>query len=81
MYTWMENKKNEKKREFLEILIVPSSWGNSWQNTAMLVASPATGSVAKEAPMARPSVKLCNPSPTRMRNAKDGEAPSGSPWE
>ena len=43
--------------------IIPSSWGSSWHNTARAVAKPATLSPLNAAPIAKPSVRLCMPSP------------------
>lgn len=43
--------------------IIPSSWGSSWHKTARAVAKPATLSPLNAAPIARPSVRLCMPSP------------------
>lgn len=43
--------------------IIPSSWGNSWHKTARAVAKPAILSPLNAAPIAKPSVRLCMPSP------------------
>lgn len=40
----------------------PSSWGNSSHKMATEVLMPWNTDAVKEAPMARPSMKLCRPS-------------------
>lgn len=40
----------------------PSSWGNSSHKMATEVLMPWNTEAVKEAPMARPSMKLCSPS-------------------
>ena len=37
----------------------PISWGSSWHNTAIAVPKPVDKPEANEAPIARPSAKLC----------------------
>ena len=44
--------------------ILPSSWGTSWQKTAMLVASPVARELENAAPITNPSAKLCTASPS-----------------
>lgn len=39
----------------------PISCGSSWQNTAIVVPKPAVKLVANDAPIAKPSLKLCSP--------------------
>lgn len=41
----------------------PSSWGNSSHTIAVDVLNPASIDTVKEAPIARPSIKLCSASP------------------
>jgi hypothetical protein len=48
----------------------PSSWGISWKTRAMVVLIPRERLRDMAAPKARPSVKLCNPSPTKISHAR-----------
>lgn len=48
----------------------PISWGSSWQITAMVVMNPSFTEIMNEAPIARPSTKLCTPSPNKIINAR-----------
>lgn len=48
---------------FLKTAKSPISCGNSWKNTAIDVPKPVVMLDANEAPIARPSLKLCRPSP------------------
>ena len=48
---------------FLSTAKSPISCGNSWKNTAIVVPKPVVRLFANEAPIARPSLKLCKPSP------------------
>ena len=47
--------------DFLRTAKSPISCGSSWQKTATVVPNPAVMLTANEAPIARPSLKLCNP--------------------
>ena len=59
------------KNYLLDFFFVPSSWGSSWHKTAIAVVKPPVMEAAKAAPMARPSDKLCNPSPASTSHARD----------
>ena len=47
----------------------PSSWGNSSQSTARETLIPVRMDSEKAAPMERPSMKLCTPSPKMIIHA------------
>ena len=53
---------------YLETSMLPSSWGISWQSTAMLVPSPVAREFVKAAPITNPSAKLCSASPVKLLN-------------
>jgi len=51
--------------------IVPNSCGTSWQSTVMESERPLEKETAYAAPIARPSAKLCMPSPIIIIQARD----------
>lgn len=55
------------------------SWGISWAAMASVVANPMPGLVRKAAAIAIPSIKLCKPSPKRIKTA-DGCISCVSSW-
>lgn len=53
----------------LFVCVLPSSWGNSSQKMAIEVLKPVRRERVKDAPMARPSMKLCTASLTVIIHA------------
>ncbi len=53
----------------LYVCVLPSSWGNSSQKMAIEVLKPVSRDSVKDAPMARPSMKLCTASLTVIIHA------------
>ena len=49
----------------------PISCGSSWKNTAIVVPKPVVSEAANEAPIAKPSLKLCSASPITIMNIDD----------
>lgn len=64
---------------FLSTAKSPISCGNSWKNTAIVVPKPVVRLDANEAPIARPSLKLCKPSPSMIISI-DVLKPRSWPW-
>ena len=60
-----KNRINRILQSVRALIFIPSSWGSSWQRTAIAVVNPLVMLAAKAAPIAKPSERLCIPSPAK----------------